>query len=209
MLAERFQGARSIEDVVDDTAAETLFGEDFSQIAAAISTMIEAEKTDESANDAAPDQPADDEAATSKATPTADTGTDEAAASIELQATVVQVEQVAAPDPTPRQAPAAASSPTPGLASSAAERLEMVRALNRKAGKPIPPPPMGFSEEIILGENTGTQSSEAQPERIEDQFGLSMTNKLKTLSEECIRKMQHEEEQQTKRGFLSRFRRSS
>ena len=41
-LAAHFENARSIEDIVDDTAAETLFGEEFSQMAEAVASMHKA-----------------------------------------------------------------------------------------------------------------------------------------------------------------------
>ena len=101
----------------------------------------------------------------------------------------------------------------PDLDSSAARRLEMVRALNRKAGKklpPMPPPLHGGPEEIVLGDDAGNANG-AKPEPIENQFGPSMTNTLRALSAENIRKMQEAEEAEKtakKGGLLSRFRRS-
>ncbi len=242
-LAARFENARSIEDVMDDTAAETLFGEEFSQIAAAVTAMHESQPP-ESAAEA---NEASNDAANIGAVPDADTSADTAdsgALALELEpepeqpaaATAAQ----AAPEPStpavaaaPPKAPAAkpavavpktgkptmpkpspAANPNmPDIESSAARRLEMVRALNQKAGKPMPKVPNEPGEEIVLGsEDSSPTCSGPRPEPIENQFGESMTAKLRALSEESIAQMQQQEEEKEKKtkkgGLLSRFRRS-
>jgi len=243
-LAERFSNARSIEDIVDDTAAETLFGEEFSQIAAAVTALHEAGQQADAAGAAAVAASNDDSA---KAP--GETRPENAPKTATASASAVAAARQPGPAKPARQAPATArqagaargafaqggsrpaadaagrSTPTrpaarpteaaDDLSSSAARRLEMVRALNKKAGRPAPKIPSRIGEEIVLGDgDRGTPSSAPRPEPIESQFGESMTAKLRALSEENIRKMEQAEQaeearQERKRGFLSRFKRSS
>ena len=226
-LAARFENAKSIEDVMDDTAAETLFGEEFSQIAAAVTAMHEAQTADavadatEASNDAANigavAEPALEQSASTDI-------------SLELEAEpVTQTAVEPPPAPAPAPAPVSKSRPTPppanpapgqnpdmpDLESSAARRFEMVRALNKKVGKPLPNVPNEPGEEIVLGSSDASPTcSGPAPEPIENQFGESMTAKLRALSAENIEQMQREEKEKEeeekkakKGGLFSRFRR--
>lgn len=246
-LAARFGSARSIEDVLDDTAAETLFGEEFSQIAAAVtamheSTSSESETPDRGGDEAEPpvtlsleesgeagpgatasSMPVTDDDATARepvstAVPPGPAGGNGAGSSAAPTTAKNTPAQAAAKAPGAALgspgAPPRPPSPADGtkLDSSAAQRLEMVRALNKKAGKAMPPMPDSAGEEIVLGgDDNSPTSSGPRPEPIENQFGLSMTATLKALSAENIKSMQDEEEaekKEKKKGLLSRFRRS-
>ena len=232
-LAARFENAKSIEDVMDDTAAETLFGEEFSQIAAAVTAMHESQPTEASSEASEASNDAANIGAVAESKPAPDV-TAAAEPMLELEPEPVaqaQVQQAApkptaptAPPPKPAAPPPQAAKPTmprpspaanpnmPDIESSAARRLEMVRALNKKAGKPMPNVPNEPGEEIVLGSDDSSPTcSGPRPEPIENQFGESMTAKLRALSEENIAKMQQQEEEEEKKakkgGLLSRFRR--
>ena len=247
-LSEHIREAKSLEDIMDDTAAETLFGEEITAIAAAITESNGAEP------DGAPVADANNEP--TEATPNgniAAMGATEASAKIGDSAELTlepdptpQPEPVAAAQSTPAQAPpatpsngsmapAAATAAKPSnapaingganaapLPNSAAERLRMVRELNLKAGKAPPPIPDQVGEAIVLGETAAIptpdlpaqETTQAAPKSesvvpIEDQFGESMTAKLKALSADAMPgASQDDEEAPRKKGLLSRFRRS-
>ncbi len=241
-LAARFENAKSIEDVMDDTAAETLFGEEFSQIAAAVTAMHESQtpesspEASEASNDPANIGAVDDAQMSPEAADAFETVLElepepaKPAPAAATQAAPEAPKPAAEPAPpkipTPKPAapapqaakptmprPSPAASPKmPDIESSAARRLEMVRALNQKAGKPMPNIPNEPGEEIVLGsEDSSPTCSGPRPEPIENQFGESMTAKLRALSEESIAQMQQQEEEEEKKakkgGLLSRFRR--
>jgi type II secretory pathway predicted ATPase ExeA len=237
-LAAHFENARSIEDIVDDTAAETLFGEEFSQMAEAVATMHKASAAQEtvSAADAvaAPEAASNDAALTleepaakaptepARQTAAPQTVSRETASSNAAARPTRKAQPAGRPaEPPGRPSPAVARTPaapqTPSAAaqgamdSSAAQRLEMVRKLNAKAGRPVPDVPTEKGEEIVLGGNSRSSATSTmpKPDRIEDQFGTSMTATLNALSAENIKKMRAEEErEEKKRGLLARFRRS-
>ena len=247
-LSEHIREAKSLEDIMDETAAETLFGEEITAISAAITESNGAEP------DGAPEADASNEPA--DATPNGNSaamGATEASAKIGDSAELTlepdpapQPEPVAAAQSTPAQAPpatpsngsmapAAATAAKPSdapatngganaapLPNSAAERLRMVRELNLKAGKAPPPIPDQVGEAIVLGETAAVatpdlpaqETTQAAAKResvvpIEDQFGESMTAKLKALSADAMPgASQDDEEAPRKKGLLSRFRRS-
>ena len=224
-LAARFENAKSIEDVMDDTAAETLFGEEFSQIAAAVTAMHEAQTADavadtttasnDAANIGAVVEPALEHAASADMSlelepePVAQAAVDSPTASAPSPASVSE----SRPTPPPAS-PASGQNPDmPDLESSAARRFEMVRALNKKVGKPMPNVPNEPGEEIVLGSSDASPTcSGPAPEPIENQFGESMTAKLRALSAENIEQMQREEKEKEEKkakkgGLFSRFRR--
>jgi general secretion pathway protein A len=187
-VAMQLSKARTIDDV-SDTMAETLWGEEISMIAAQV---IANPPPEFCANDDL--ELVDDE-------PKAPAG----------QAPAATVES--APKAPARQAPAATveSAPKPAakakpLPSSAAERLATVQALN--GGPPNLP---ASQESIVLGETNPKLKAIAagnQPEPIEEQINLSITQTLKALN---VSRMQADKEEETdspKRGFFSRFRRS-
>ena len=89
-----------------------------------------------------------------------------------------------------------------------AEDSAKARKLSSAWARLMPPPLYSGPEEIVLGDG---EANDAKPEPIENQFGPSMTNTLRALSAENIRKMQEAENAEKaakKGGFLSRFRRS-
>lgn len=205
-LAADLGSARSIEDI-DDLAAETLFGEEFSQIAATIAAMAANDKDAEAEADDSDNKPQQSVAPVAAGAAPPATATNAPAAraappSAPVGATPARpVAQSAAPPPTPKRPPPA------DIDSSAARRLEMVRSLN-KSRKPIPNAML--TEEIVLGssDSSPTHSGPA-PEPIENQFGTSMTANLKALSSQSIEAMQKAEKQQEEKkgGLLSRFKR--
>ena len=210
-LADRLGGATSLEEV-DDVAAETLFGVEFSQLANTVTAKA-------LEGPSAPDEQ----------TPEVELALEPEAEADLIAAGAGGEASPASPAPTAvsqtgangalsngangANAPAALQRPEPGslpdIESSAARRLEMVRSLNGKTGPVVPPP--NTAEEIVLGEATPTPINDGpSPDRIEDQFGTSMTANLKALSMQNVQEMQaaEEEKEEKKRGFLSRFRRS-
>ena len=187
-VAMQLSKARTIDDV-SDTMAETLWGEEISMIAAQVIANPPPEfcaNDDLELVDDEPEAPA-------------------------KQAPAATVES--APKPPAKQAPAATvkSAPKPPakakpLPSSAAERLATVQALN--GGPPKLP---ASQESIVLGETNPKLKAVAagnQPEPIEEQINLSITQTLKALNVSRMQADKEEEPDSPKRGFFSRFRRS-
>ena len=209
-VARNLVSATTLEDI-DEIAAETLFGEEITEIAKALQAFAPEEA--ETANDV------------------------EAELQLELEATM-QSEALSTPTPPPAN-PAAVPSPANGSAvpaapppaaaaaarppmpppgskpdidSSAMRRLAMVRSLNKGKAPAAPPPMRQPTEEIVLGSEPAMPTG-PKPEPIEDQFGTSMTANLKALSEESVKSMQAAESveqppEEKKGGLFSRFRRS-
>ncbi|MEM7502852.1 MAG: AAA family ATPase [Pseudomonadota bacterium] len=225
-LAAQLGGATSLEEV-DDVAAETLFGVEFTQLANTVTGIHVNDINPEAgaelslAEDPAPAaenplgapvtaDPIDASSTAASATPAAQTPQ------------TVPANTAGNMPPTPAGAAqnGAPNAPPVDIDSSAYRRLQMVRSLN---GKPPTPPP-GAAEEIVLGEATPPPhpiDPALSPERIEDQFGTSMTANLEALSATAIQAMQeaeaqaqtepdedHEDQPAKKRGFFSRFKRS-
>lgn len=227
MLSERFSAANSLEDILDDTAAETLFGDEFAAIAASVTAppkaTPDAAETPTLALEAEPAEaaPAGQEtevpavaavaaaangnAATATATRPARPADEASAAARPAGPATGQANAAKSAARNVAASPAAGAAsnrpPSPSLATSPAERLEMVRALNKKAGKPQPAVPSGEGENIVI----------AAPVSIEDQFGESMTAKLKTLSSQSAPPAADSDAAAgataKKGGLLSRFRR--
>ena len=217
-LAAQLGGATSLEEV-DDVAAETLFGVEFTQLANTVTGIhvndikpeagaelsLAEDPTPAAENPLGAPVTADPIDETAAATPQA--------APANIAGNVPQTPAAAAPNAAP-------NAPPVDIDSSAYRRLQMVRSLN---GKPPTPPP-GAAEEIVLGEATPPPhpiDPALSPDRIEDQFGTSMTANLEALSATAIQAMQEaeakaqteqEDEQDEppakKRGFFSRFKRS-
>ena len=194
-IAAGLSRAKTIDDI-DDKMAETLFGEEFSLMAAEIAANVSSES---SAND-------DFELSLEESVkvPVVDA---EVAAAVNLE-----------PEPEfePRPQRAAAAKPesnpkvtlqggSPNL-SATQQRLATVRALNAST-KPAAP----AAEAIVLSE-TGHAVPSApagdHPEPIEEQINTSITQTLKALSVRPPPTVDEEEEQGKKGGFFSRFRRS-
>lgn len=213
-LAAQLGGATSLEEV-DEVAAETLFGVEFTQLANTV-TGLHASDIQSAAD-------AELSLADDPAPPAADKPGDAAIDSATAAEPAASPAAPAAPSVgnvnTPPQRPTPTTNAPPvDIDSSAYRRLQMVRSLN---GKPPTPPPEA-AEEIVLGEATPPPhpiDPSQSPDRIEDQFGTSMTANLEALSEKTIQAMQQaeaeaetdtetEEEPPKKRGFFSRFKRS-
>ncbi len=175
-IAQNLSRAKTIDDV-DDKMAETLFGEEFSEIAAQVAAK------------AATELPANDDLEPAGNEP------------LEKPAPTASIDGAAAVSVTPSVTPPPAA---PAMDNSASERLATVRALN---GTPNVAPPLPPSaESIVMTENTvGSQpsASNGHPESIEDQF-TSMTQTMKALKIEPAKFDDDEEEE--KKGFFSRFR---
>jgi len=163
--------------------AETLFGEEFSNIAAQVAAMAAAEL---SAND---DLEFDCEKPTT-AMPAPDFE----------GATAISV------DPTPT--PDAAASPE---VSASQQRLATVRALNGTPNVMPPPPPS--VESIVMAHETAPSvraSAPGDPESIENQINTSITQTLKALKvppATCF-DLEDDDDDGEKKSFFSRFRRS-
>lgn len=194
-LAADLGSAKSLEEI-DDVAAETLFGEEFSQMAAAVAAMA----AEDSAND--PDmQP---ELAVED-TPSA--AENESADSKPAQAPADETEDpaVSSASITPDNAPL-----TPDINASALRRFAMLKAMQE-----TPTQAPGAVEKKTVAANpkqTSVGASEL-PEKnappltpIENQFGSSMTATLKALKFD--RPPEDDEDESSGGGFLSRFKRS-
>ena len=180
-IASNLSRARTIEDVVDDQMAETLFGDEFSEIAAKVAAK------------ASKGSPANDELQLVDDDPVpqaAPAGDYDGAAAVSVSP--------AASDTTPR----------PKLDAAAEQRLATVRALNGKPDAPPPPPPS--AESIVMTESGMTPQppvTGAQPDSIEDQITTSITQTLKALNTR-LPATDDDEDEEDKKGFFSRFRKS-
>ena len=170
--------ANTIEDV-DDQMAETLFGEEFSKIAAQVAAHA-------AANSILPDDSANDDV---------QFAADESAPQMEAK-------PVVKPDTTDADDN-----------NSATQRLRTVRALNGNFD-PVPEP---FESVVLSVENTfnAPPATSEQPESIEDQINISMTQTLKALNvrppptiNDFDDDFDDHHDDNEKGGFFSRFRRS-
>ncbi len=181
-LASELARGTSIEDM-DDKLAETLFGEEF--------TMMAAEA-----------------AALAGAAPSAN---DDAEPSAEADPPVAQ--EVPAPAEPVRKAPAAAAKPAPPpakpLDDEASDRLATVRALNKgKAPNGAPATPAAGESIVMETANDAPEAPTPRPSSIEDQMNTSMTQTLKALNVRKAQASSNDDDDDGKRGFFSRFRRS-
>jgi type II secretory pathway predicted ATPase ExeA len=176
-IAEDLSRAKTLDDV-DDKMAETLFGEEFSEIAAQIASKV--------ANDTS----ADDDL--------------ELEESVEAPAPVAEFEGAAAVSvpPGPEATP-----PNSQLDDAASRRLATVRALNGAPNVAPPPPPSAESIVMTDSAATPQPPATAEPiESIEDQINTSMTETLEALNEKHI--PVDDDEDGRKGGFFGRFRKS-
>jgi hypothetical protein len=190
-IAAELARAKTIEDV-DDRLAETLFGEEFSLLAAQVVAKVAAE----SAND--------------EELVLFDTQTRQMA----------QASGTAAPDPAVAAEPGVEVSLAThehggerGMDLSASQRLRTVRALNAHSNL-VPQAPAAAARPAAPA---NTPPPIATPEPIEDQINTSMTQTLKALN---VRPPisdhtpasraadDDDDDDDDKRGFFSRFRRS-
>ena len=184
-IAANISRAKTIDDV-DDEMAETLFGEEFSLIAAQI------------AANAPPELSANDEMELrleeSARLPAPDVGS---AAAVEID---IETPSKAAP-----KAPSKAPAGNIDLAATQ-QRLATVRALN--AGLP---PARSAPENIVMREDPvgPTVPTDDHPESIEEQINTSITQTLQALSvHPAAAAADDDDENEGKSGFFSRFRRS-
>ncbi len=177
-IAANLSRAKTIDDV-DDRMAETLFGEEFSEIAAQVAAKAAAEL------------PANDELELELET------------SVSEPAPVAEFDRAAAVSVNPGTNE---NTPAPTLDEAASRRLATVRALNG-APNAAPPPPRS-AESIVMTDTTMTSQpppNGEQPQPIEDQINTSMTQTLKALN---VRSAAEHDDDDEKKGFFSRFRRS-
>jgi general secretion pathway protein A len=179
-IAENISRAKTIDDV-DDKMAETLFGEEFSAIAAQIAERVAAES------------PANDEMELASEEPAVAAPNPTFAGAAAVNVT-----------PTPTPAP---SIPVAGPEATPSERLATVRALN---GTPNVTPPLPPSAESIVMADaamSGPPHTSDKPESIEDQINTSITQTLKALNVRPAPGLVIEDDDERK-GFFSRFRKS-
>jgi type II secretory pathway predicted ATPase ExeA len=177
-IAANLSRARTIDDV-DDKMAETLFGEEFSEIAAQVAAKAAAFP----AND---ELELEEEPVVAKPAP---------AGNMEGSA-AVSVSQNGKPVKSP-----------PQLDEAASKRLETVRALNGTQNS-VPPVPAS-AETIVMSHEPPSQqpaSGDDHPQSIEDQINTSMTATLQALKTHPPH--DHEDDDEGRKGFFSRFRRS-
>jgi general secretion pathway protein A len=187
-IATGLASAKSIEDV-DDQMAETLFGEEFSLIAAQVVAKVEAEAVQqESANDELEtlQEPVKEPATLAKVENKAPTES-----SLEREFKEVYGENAQE---------VSIETKSGGLDLSASQRLATVRALNADQAPEVGTP---------AKEHTAPVPAAEPPQPIEDQINTSMTQTLKALGTRPQATAYNEEDdEETKSGFFSRFKRS-
>lgn len=177
-IASGLSRAKTLDDV-DDKMAETLFGEEFSEIAAQVAGKV----AESSANDEIELELEDEPAA--EGSPTRDSGGNVAA----------NTRREARPEGV-----------KPQLDEAASKRLATVRALNGSANGHPPLPPS--AESIVMSHEPASsqaQQSADHPQSIEDQINTSMTATLQALKSRPPGDIDDDDD---KKGFFSRFRRS-
>ena len=186
-IATDLARAKTLEDV-DDKAAETLFGEEFSMLAAQVAASV---PDPEAANQ---DIPAAD------STPAA-AGSEPAPAPEPQSEMEKEFKEVYGDDALEVSIE---TSPGGGMDLSASQRLATVRALNADKGPAV-------------GNSAGTPAPSAPPkpavtpDPIEDQINTSMTQTLKALGarpQSAALEDEDDDDDDTRGGFFSRFRRS-
>lgn len=215
-LASELGNAKSL-DEIDDIAAETLFGEEFSAAAAAVAAMVAADSANDS--DMGSDKPVEQAVATGELVPN---GSAASEAKPESPQDGIQSRPKV--------------SPPSDVDSSTAERLAMVSALNSGGvpkvsppsarpstpAKPAPAPkpveaPAPPAQNIVMDSATNNSSHEEKiPEKrgpqlkpIENQFGASMTQTLEALNmAKPSSQTTSDEDTKKSKPFLSRFKRS-
>ena len=176
-IAGNIARAKTIDDV-DDKMAETLFGEEFSAIAAQIADRVAAES---SANDEL-------EFASEESNAAASNSAFESGAAVRLE-----------PMPAPNV-------PIAGPEATASERLATVRALNGTPNT-APQVPRS-AEAIVMADSAMHEPphSSDEPESIEDQINTSITQTLKALNVRPPAGLVVENDDGEKKGFFGRFR---
>jgi general secretion pathway protein A len=214
-LASDLGNAKSLEEI-DDFAAETLFGAEFNEAAAAVTAMAAANSAGEleleledSPEDSAEDKPDEAVVAAGKAETPGETPGNIDSKSGELP------RQKDSPPAVPRK---------PDVDSSSVRRFALVRALNgAAAGTPaptapkaatIPAAPASTPTPPSPGKETGNaEDQNSQLVSIENQFGADMSSTLKALSvakpvNRADPDDDDDDDEKKKTPFLSRFKRS-
>jgi hypothetical protein len=185
-IAADIANAKSLEDI-DDIMAETLFGTGISMIAAQITANP---PQDDSANDAL--ELVQDPTAASAAV------VEEKPAPVAAKKAAPNYSEISEEISIETRPPVANT----GLDLSASQRLKTVRALNAdlhpSLRDPDEAPGAGVS---AVSKNNGA------PQPIEDQINTSITQTLKALKVPP-KVLEDEPEEETKKGFFGRFRRS-
>ena len=186
-IAAGLASAKSIEDV-DDQMAETLFGEEFSLAAAQVAAMVAAQ------------EPANEESEPeTEATPAA---AEEKPAETSMER---EFKEVYGEDAVEVSIETNAGG---GMDLSASQRLATVRALNTNKAPQVGVPAAVNSSKSTTNGTAAPPKPAAQPEPIEDQIATSLTQTLKTLSTRPKSSIEDDDDEDTKRGFFSRFKRS-
>ena len=187
-IAAGLASAKSIDDV-DDEMAETLFGEEFSLMAAKVAAMSPTSETANQDLEAAAGTPADAEDTESAGESSMEKEFKEVYGEDGLE---VSIE----------------SESGGGLDLSASQRLATVRALNADKA-PVVGVPRVVPVQSPGSNGAGTASPPVTPpESIEDQINTSMTQTLKALNVRPKSSIEDDDDEDTKRGFFSRFKRS-
>jgi hypothetical protein len=191
-LAQGLAKARSLEDV-DDRMAETLFGEEFSALAAAVTANAPMPEDSATSRDASARVPAvtggDDG---QPGTPGDTEESVESAMEREFREVYgAEAIEVSLQGDRPRG----------GLDLSASQRLATVRALNAERK------PSETARMRMAATNGGARVPRTVPaQSIEEQISTSMTQTLKTLSVRPANDDDDDDDGERKGGFFSRFR---
>ena len=183
-IASELAKAKTLEDV-DDMAAETLFGEEFSMMAAQV---------------AANAPPIENETQVATGTPAGETN-ESLALSLEEEAPAAE-ESAAEAAPEPEQ-----------LDTSSSQRLQVLRDMNNTAPPPGAPPIPEASESIVMsggGVELPPAENSDSVDSIEDQINISMTQNLKALNINHLpQNLDGDDDDETveKTGFFGLFRR--
>lgn len=194
-IAAGLARAKTIEDV-DDKMAETLFGEEFSAIAAQIAANPPPEYLEAMAESAAEEEKEKQKEKTPAPGPQSSTDSKPAQGGpkteLEQQFMEVYGEDALNVD-------IGADEPRAGLDLSASQRLATVRALNTDGGN-------------RAGHSSAAKSTPSPagppPDPIEDQITTSLTQTMRTLQATTRPANDDDDEGERKGGFFRRFRRS-
>lgn len=186
-IAADIANAKSLEDI-DDIMAETLFGTGISMIAAQI------------AANPPPDDAANVELELVQEPPAEPTpNVDEKPTQVAEKNSAPNRSEISEEISIETRPPVANT----GLDLSASQRLKTVRALNAHGNPPARKPKSASRAR----KSNPADAAEADPDSIEDQINTSITQTLKALKVPS-HVLDDEPEEEPKKGFLSRFRRS-
>ena len=185
-IAADIANAKSLEDI-DDIMAETLFGTGISMIAAQVTANP---PQDDSANDAL--ELVQDPTAASAAV------VEEKPAPVAAKKAAPNYSEISEEISIETRPPVKNT----GLDLSASQRLKTVRALNSDLHPSLRDP-----DEKPGAGNSAASKNNGAPQPIEDQINTSITQTLKALKVPP-KALEDEPEEETKKGFFGRFRRS-